>query len=292
VPANIDVVPVLASTIGRVKADVGQLQQILINLLVNARDAMPQGGKVVIETATAEVDEAYAAFYPDLQPGDYVLLSISDEGTGMSGETRLHLFEPFYTTKEQGKGTGLGLSTVYGIVKRIGGNISVESSEGKGTTFRIYMPVAKESVTESRVAAPPPGLVVEDETALRRLISLCLEKRGHRVLAAKDGAVALEIFRQHAPNIQLVVTDVVMPRMVGLELKQLIAPLKPDIKFLFISGYAEQIVEQHCESLERCAFLEKPFLPEELSNKVSCLLTQDAVPRDQAASAEMKGNCS
>ena len=178
VPANIDVVPVLARTIGRVRADAGQLQQILVNLVVNARDAMPQGGKVVIETADAELDETYTSQHVDLQPGSYVLLSVSDSGLGMNAETRSHLFEAFYTTKDPGKGTGLGLATVYGIVKQSGGHISVESIEGKGTTFRIYLPRIQEATEESDIltsrpierkhTGPATILVVEDETALRR----------------------------------------------------------------------------------------------------------------------------
>jgi len=286
VPANIDVVPVLARTIGRVRADAGQLQQILVNLVVNARDAMPQGGKVVIETADAELDETYTSQHVDLQPGSYVLLSVSDSGLGMNAETRSHLFEPFYTTKDPGKGTGLGLSTVYGIVKQSGGHISVESIEGKGTTFRIYLPRTQEATEESDIrtsrlierkhTGPATILVVEDETALRRLICFSLEKRKHKVLAAKDGAEAFEIFRQHAAEIQLIVTDLMMPRMDGLGLKQHIAALRPDVKFLFMSGYAEHLLEQHRGSLEGCAFLAKPFLPEELVNKVSGLLSGDA----------------
>ena len=286
VPANVDVVPVLAPTIGRVRADAGQLQQILVNLVVNARDAMPQGGKVVIETADAELDEVFASQHLDLRPGSYVLLSVSDSGLGMNAETRSHLFEPFYTTKSPGMGTGLGLSTVYGIVKQSGGHISVESIAGKGTTFRIYLPRIQAATEESDIrtsrpierkqSGPATILVVEDETSLRRLICFSLEKRKHEVLAAKDGAEAFEIFRQHAAQVQLIVTDLMMPRMDGLELKQHIAALKPDVKFLFMSGYAEHIVEQHRGSLEGCAFLQKPFLPEELANKVSGLLSGDA----------------
>jgi two-component system cell cycle sensor histidine kinase/response regulator CckA len=284
VPANIDVVPVLAPTIGRVKADAGQLQQILINLLVNARDAMPRGGKVVIETADAELDEIYASRHVGLQPGSYVLLSVSDSGLGMNAETRSHIFEPFYTTKNPEEGTGLGLSTVYGIVRQSGGHITVESIEGKGTTFRIYLPRIQEATEESGTGTshavehtrPATILVVEDETALRRLICFSLEKRKHAVLAAKDGAEALEIFRQHSAQIQLIVTGLMMPRMNGPELKLHIAALRPDVKFLFISGYAEHIVEQHRALLEGCAFLEKPFLPEDLANIVSGLLAGSA----------------
>ena len=283
VPANIDIVPVLTPEIGRVRADAGQIQQILINMLINARDAMPQGGRVVIETANAEVDAAYASQNVGLQPGSYVTLSISDSGLGMNNETRSRLFEPFYTTKEPGKGTGLGLSTVHGIVKHGGGHITVESSEGKGTTFRIYLPTAQEVMGEAPIRAPRTDeqtdpttiLVVEDEAALRRLLCTSLERCKHQVFAAKDGAEAIEVFRQHTSEIQLVVTDLMMPHMDGIELKQHIAVLKPDTRFLFMSGYAEEFAEQHRGWLEGCAFLEKPFLPEELANKVRGVLAGD-----------------
>lgn len=284
VPANIEVVPLLATTVGQVRADTGQIQQILTNLLVNARDAMPNGGKVVIATADVEVDEAYAGECAGLQPGPYVLLSVSDSGVGMNAETLSHLFQPFFTTKEPGRGTGLGLSTVYGIVKHSGGHVSVESSEERGTTFRIYLPRLQEAPEKAEAPAPQTAaptepstiLVVEDEAALRRLICISLEKRKHRILVAKDGVEGVEIFRQNADQIQLVVSDLVMPRMDGIQLKQHIAALRPDVKFLFMSGYAEQIVEQHRGSLQSCAFLEKPFLPEELAKKVQGVLAGEA----------------
>ena len=281
VPANIDVVPVLAPGIGRVRIDPGQLQQILINLLVNARDAMPQGGRIVVETSEVEVNVETVNESMALERGSYVLLAIADTGAGMNEETRAHLFEPFYTTKQPGKGTGLGLSTVYGIVRHSRGHISVESFEGKGTTFRIYLPRVEQAVTKPVVVAAKPSphligsatvLVVEDETALRRLLCMSLERRKHKVLAAKDGAEALELFREYASQVQLIITDLMMPRMDGLALKRNIAALNPQVKFLFMSGYAEEIVEQHRGSLEGCGFLEKPFLPEELAEKVSQLL--------------------
>jgi len=284
VPANIDVVPVLAPNIGQVKVDPGQVQQILINLVVNARDAMPEGGKVVIETANTDLDEEYASQHVGLQPGSYVLLSVSDTGCGMDAETRSRLFEPFFTTKQPGKGTGLGLSTIYGIIKQSGGDITVESVVGKGTTFRIYLPVVEAAVEEADVTlAPPvePGgtetiLVVEDETALRRLLCMSLERRGYKVFAAKDGAEAIEIFRQHGDQIHAVVSDIMMPHVDGFDLKQRIAALRPDVKFLLMSGYSEDIVGQRQTLLQGCAFLEKPFLPDELVDKVRDLLKGEA----------------
>jgi len=199
----------------------------------------------------------------------------------MNAETRLHLFEPFYTTKELGKGTGLGLTTIYGIVKQANGHIRVESSEGKGTTFHIHLPIVDDLAPQATVELPPSAktsepitiLIVEDETSLRRLLCLCLEKRNHTVLAAKDGLEALEVFRERAADIDLVVTDLVMPRMDGLELRNRVLALRPDVKFLFMSGYAEHILEQHPS--EGCLFLEKPFLPEELAKKVASLMAGD-----------------
>jgi two-component system cell cycle sensor histidine kinase/response regulator CckA len=284
VPANIEVVPVLAPMIGPVKLDPGQVQQILINLVVNARDAMPAGGKVVIETSNADLDEAYASQYAGLAPGSYVMLSVSDTGCGMDAETRSRIFQPFFTTKQPGKGTGLGLSTIHGIVKHSGGYVTVESAVGSGTTFRFYLPRVQSSVEDAIVPTPAPAecnqtgtiLVVEDETALRRLICISLDRRGHKVLAAKDGAEAIEIFRQQGGSIHLVVSDIMMPHVDGFELKQRIAALSPDVKFLFMSGYLEETVPQRQMLLQGCAFLEKPFLPDELANKVRELLRGEA----------------
>jgi two-component system cell cycle sensor histidine kinase/response regulator CckA len=267
VPANIDIVPVLSSTIGQVKIDPGQVQQILINLVVNACDAMPKGGKVVIETANTDLDEAYASQHVGLRPGAYVMLSVSDTGGGMNDETSSHIFEPFFTTKESGKGTGLGLSTVYGIVKQSGGHITVESAVGAGTTFRIYVPLVRAAAEEAYVTPQSPIeqsggetiLVVEDETTLRRLLCLSLERRGYKVYAARDGTEAMEIFRQQPGAIHLVVSDIVMPHMDGIELKRRATAQRADVKFLFMSGYSEEVIEQLQTSAQGCAFLEKPF---------------------------------
>jgi signal transduction histidine kinase/ActR/RegA family two-component response regulator len=278
VPANIEIVPVLDPALERVKADPGQIQQILINLLINARDAMPQGGKVTIETANTDLDESYCAQHPGIRPGTHILLTVRDTGCGMEAETRSHIFEPFFTTKEQGKGTGLGLSTIYGIVKQSGGHIDFESSLGKGTVFRIYLPRAEAQVEQSEPTVTQPEgpagsatiLVVEDETALRRLICLSLERRGYKVLAAKDGAEAIEICQRSPSQIHLVLSDVMMPHVNGLQLRERAATLCPDAKFLFMSGYSEEIVENLWA--QGCAFLEKPFLPDELVGKVRELL--------------------
>ena len=284
VPANIEIIPVLDPALGQAKADPGQIQQILINLLINARDAMPQGGKVTIETANTELDESYCSQHLGVEPGAHVLLAVRDTGCGMDAETLSHIFEPFFTTKAQSKGTGLGLSTIYGIVKHSGGHIDVESSLGKGTVFRIYLPRAKAQVAQSEptvTQAEEPGasetiLVVEDETALRRLIRLSLERRGYKVLAAKDGAEAIEICQREPSQINLVLSDIMMPHVNGLQLRERAATLCPDAKFLFMSGYSEEIVDPENLLAHGCAFLEKPFLPDELARKVRELLRGEA----------------
>ena len=286
-PANIDVVPVLSSTLGRVKADPGQVQQVLINLVINARDAMPKGGKVVIETAMADLDEVSVSKHVGLPPGTYVTMSVSDTGGGMDDETSSRVFEPFFTTKEPGKGTGLGLSTVYGIVKQSGGYITVNSAVGKGTTFRIYLPLVQPADEETNVTPSSPIeqsggetiLVVEDETTLRRLLCFLLERQGYKVYEARDGAEAVEIFRQQTSAIHLVVSDITMPRMGGIELKRKATALRPDVKFLFMSGDSEEVIEQVQTVAQTCAFLEKPFLPQDLVSKVQGLLRRETEVR-------------
>jgi two-component system, cell cycle sensor histidine kinase and response regulator CckA len=283
-PASIEIVPLLDPDLGRVKADPGQIQQILINLVINARDAMPLGGKITIETSNRELDEFYCNQHPGIQPGTHVLLAVRDTGCGMDAETLGHIFEPFFTTKEQGKGTGLGLSTTYGIVKQSGGRIDVESSLGAGSVFRIYLPRARGQVAHSEPAvmrAEKPRaygtiLVVEDEMALRRLIRLSLERCGYKVLTAKDGTEAIEICQRNPSQIHLVLTDIMMPHVNGLQLRERAATLCPEAKFLFMSGYSEEIILPGNLSTHGCAFLEKPFRPDELARKVHDLLTGQA----------------
>ena len=283
IPANIDVIPVLNPDLGKVKADPAQVQQILINLVVNARDAMPQGGKISIETAAVTLDEEFASRHLEVIPGDYVMISVTDNGEGIDSEHLPHIFEPFFTTKVAGKGTGLGLSTTYGIVKQSGGHITVASVRGRGTTFRIYFPKLAESgdSTGSHPAADqensqtgvPTILLVEDEAGLRKLTKRILEKQGYRVLEAKDGEEALSICQDSLAHIDLVVSDYAMPRMTGLQLKEKVVVLQPGMKFLLISGYAEGVVEDSPRPiLNGGDFLEKPFLPEELSRKVREML--------------------
>ncbi|MGA8441340.1 MAG: PAS domain S-box protein [Candidatus Sulfotelmatobacter sp.] len=289
IPGNIDLVPVLEPNLQPVKVDPAQIQQILINLVVNARDAMPQGGKVVIETANVELDEEYAGRHIEVQPGPYVMLAVSDDGPGIDAQTQARIFEPFFTTKAEGKGTGLGLSTVYGIVRQSGGHITVESALRKGTRFRIYLPPT--AVTELKLVDETPPtqtevlagtetvLVVEDEPALCRLISVSLEKRGYTVLAAEDGTEAIRILENNRDEIDLVVSDIMMPKLNGLELREKAILVRPDLRFLFISGYAEDTIGRTAQLPQDAGYLEKPFLPIELARKVRALLNESDAGR-------------
>ncbi len=284
--ANIQLVTVLRPDLGAVRADSAQIQQIFINLVVNARDAMPQGGRVVIATANVEFDEGYAKHNPDVKPGPYVMLAVSDTGMGMDAETQAHIFEPFFTTKEQGKGTGLGLSTVHGIVKQSGGHIAVESAVGEGTIFRIYLPRIHECVQADAGGAElalessrgtETILIAEDEAALRGLMCQCLKRLGYTVLAAQDGIEALEICERHPDPIHVVLTDIAMPRMNGLQLKELVAARRSGVKFLFVSGYMDTALKRSELFTQDSAFLEKPFPPDELARKVRQLLEGGAL---------------
>ncbi|MBZ5705196.1 MAG: PAS domain S-box protein [Acidobacteriia bacterium] len=284
IPANVDLIPVLHPDLGRVKGDPAQIQQILINLVINARDSMPQGGKVTIETSEVELDEEFASRHSEVQPGKYIMLSVGDTGQGMDADTASHIFEPFFTTKTQGKGTGLGLSTIYGIVKQSGGHVTVASVLGRGTTLRVYLPVLaasdQDTTVDGRSELVQPGigtiLVAEDDSALRRLIRITLECKGYKVLEAKDGQEALSICEGYPGPIGLVVTDLVMPRVTGLQLKEKAVALRPETKFLLISGYADDSVNKFGELATNADFLEKPFLPDELTAKVYELLNADA----------------
>jgi two-component system cell cycle sensor histidine kinase/response regulator CckA len=273
---DIELVTVLAEDLGRVKVDPGQIEQVILNLSVNAKDAMPNGGKLTIETANAELDEAYARNHLSVISGRYVMLSVSDTGVGMSPEVRERIFEPFYTTKEKGKGTGLGLSTVYGIVKQSGGNIWVYSEPGQGTTFKIYLPREEEPLEEIREKVVkeefPRGsetvLVVEDEEEVRKLAVRILQKQGYKVLEASQGNEALFICEQHEEPIHLLVTDVVMPGMSGRELSERLTSLRPEIKILYMSGHTNSAIVHHGVLEPGVNLLQKPFTPEALARKV------------------------
>lgn len=261
--------------LGRVKIDPGQVEQILMNLAVNARDAMPMGGRLCIETANAELDETYARQNVYVKPGSFVMLSVSDTGSGMDKHTQAHIFEPFFTTKDPGKGTGLGLSTVYGIVKQNQGYIQVYSELGRGATFKVYFPLVEEEMQAILPTAEPslPGgmetvLLVEDEEALRKLARTCLESRGYYVLEAAEAASATEIAQRHAGEIDLLLTDVVMPGVSGRELAHRLAELRPSLKVLYMSGYTGDLVARHGVLDPGILLLEKPFTLHSLLTKV------------------------
>ena len=264
-----------SAALGAVRADPGQIEQAIVNLVVNARDAMPKGGRLTIETADVELDRSYAAAHVPFQPGPYVLLAISDTGVGMDGATKARLFEPFFTTKEPGRGTGLGLATVYGIVKQSGGYVWAYSELGHGTTFKINLPRVAETPErpESATGTPTPVrgsetvLVVEDQEEVRKLTKRVLEGRGYAVLAARNGAEALEIVARHPTRIHLMITDVVMPGMNGRELAELACARRRDLKVLYVSGYTGEAVLQHRLLEAGVAFLQKPFTPDALARK-------------------------
>ena len=265
----------LARDAGNVLADPGQLQQVLMNLVVNARDAMPTGGKLILETANAELSEQYAELHQPVVPGRYVMLAVSDTGTGMTPETRARIFEPFFTTKEKGKGTGLGLSTVYGIVKQSGGYVWVYSELGRGTTFKIYLPrvdAAPDTLLPARepstVAGTETILLAEDDAVLRPLARGLLEKLGYTVLDAADAEEALEAARQYPEVIHLLLTDVVMPGASGRELARQLENPRPQIKVLYVSGYTDDAIVHHGMLEPGLNFLQKPFTPTALARKV------------------------
>ncbi len=273
---DIDLISILDPAAGQVTADPGQLEQVLLNLAVNARDAMPQGGKLVIETANAELDETYAARHVAVRPGPYVMLAVSDTGHGMDAETRARVFEPFFTTKEPGKGTGLGLSTVYGIVKQSGGHIWVYSEPEHGTTFKIYLPrvedAAETPVPHAQPLTPAGGaetiLLVEDDGGVRSLARRVLESQGYRVLEARQGDEALAISAWYEGPIALMLTDLVMPGKGGRELARCFASVRPDMRVLYMSGYTDKAIFQRQVFDPGTAFLSKPFTPDELARKV------------------------
>src|SRR5580700_356975 len=291
---DIDLVMIPEATLGAVRADAGQIDQVIMNLAVNARDAMPPGGKRTIETSNVSLDEEYSRFHAPLRPGDYVMLTISDTGMGMDSETQSHIFEPFFTTKGL-KGTGLGLSTVYGIVKQSGGYIWVYSESGKGTTFKIYLPRVAETVeTPAKVvvaaesAATEPGtetvLLVEDETNLRYLARQFLEKQGYRVVEAADGAAAIQIAVAHEGVIHLLLTDVIMPGMNGRELAQRISEIRPNVKVLYMSGYTENVIGTNGTLDAGVRLLQKPFTLRDLKSKVREVLDSTPFPLEAAMS--------
>jgi len=277
----------LAPDLGRVEADPGQIEQVIMNLAVNARDAMSGGGQLTIETANAVLDEAYARAHIEVEPGPYVMLAVSDTGVGMTPEIQDRIFEPFFTTKLRGRGTGLGLSVVYGIVKQSRGHISVYSEPGVGTTFKVYLPrieTAAETTERVRAALPPSRgaetvLVAEDERAVRRVACRALREHGYTVLEAGDPEEALHLASEHAGPIHLLLTDVVMPGMSGRELAERLSPSHPEMVVLYVSGYTDNAIVHHGVLDEGVPFLQKPFTPTTLARKVREVL--DARPQQQ-----------
>jgi two-component system cell cycle sensor histidine kinase/response regulator CckA len=277
---DIDLVTILAPALGHVKADPGQFEQVIMNLAVNARDAMPQGGKLTIETANADLDAEYDRQHLAVSPGSYVMLAVSDTGCGMDRETQSHLFEPFFTTKDQGKGTGLGLSTVYGIITQSEGTIWVYSELGQGTTFKIYLPRVEAAIDQEELhigVADLPAesatiLLVEDEPMVRTLARRILDQHGYTVLEAPRGAEAMVIAEQHAGPIHMLLTDVVMPEMSGHTLAQQLTVLRPGIQVLYISGYTDGAIVRHGVLAADVIFLQKPFTPNDLVRKVRQVL--------------------
>ncbi|HEY7685702.1 MAG TPA: response regulator [Gemmatimonadales bacterium] len=269
---------VLAADLGLVNGDPGQLEQILMNLVVNARDAMPHGGQLTIETADLQADESFVRNHPLAHPGRYAMLAVTDTGVGMDEETKAHIFEPFFTTKEQGKGTGLGLATVYGIVKQSKGFVWVYSEPGHGTCIKIYLPCAEvgASASEAQATARDSGmprgsetvLVVEDAPAVRAVVRQVLTRQGYTVLDAPDGAEALRLAAEHTGSIHLLLTDLVMPVLGGRQLSERLSQLRPETKVLYTSGYTDDAVVRHGLLETGVAFLQKPFAPEVLARKV------------------------
>jgi CheY-like chemotaxis protein len=273
---DIALVTTIAPSLGRVKADRGQIEQVVMNLAINARDAMPKGGHLIVETDNVDLDDEYVRRHMGARPGPHVMLAVSDSGVGIPREHQRHIFEPFFTTKEQGKGTGLGLATVYGIVKQSGGYIEVDSEPDRGTTFRIYLPRvdAAESAGDraARPAAPAGGtetiLLVEDEEGVRELARDILRASGYTVIEARNGPEALLLSERHQGPLDLLLTDVVMPRMSGRELAERIGPLRPDLSVLYMSGYTDDAVIRHGVLGADTAFLQKPFTPAALVQRV------------------------
>ena len=283
---DIELVTLLDPELGHVKADAGQMDQVILNLALNARDAMPQGGKLTLETRNVILQEEYAQKHFSLQPGSYIMLAISDIGCGMDAQTLSHIFEPFFTTKEPGKGTGLGLSTVYGIVQQSGGSIWVYSEPGRGTTFKIYLPRIEEPLDEAEEKRTEPDsprgsetiLVVEDDEIVRKLTCQALRRYGYQVIEAANGSEALLACEKHPETIPLMITDVVMPQISGPELATRLRLLHPETQVLYMSGYTDDAVVRHGLLDAALYFLQKPFTPGALVHKVRDILDQETTP--------------
>jgi CheY-like chemotaxis protein len=273
---DIEIVTALAADLGHVRADPRQLEQVILNLAVNARDAMPGGGRLAIATQNVVVDEAHARREPDAPLGTFVVMIVADTGIGMDQATLARIFEPFFTTKEEGKGTGLGLATVYGIVQQSGGHVTVETAPGRGTTFKVYLPRVEEAAPAPAAAAAPleaaastgTVLLVEDEPSLRLVIEEMLSEAGYTVLSADSTQAAVEAARSHGGSIDLLLTDMVMPGTGGRDLAAQVQALRPDIRVVYMSGYSEQMGELPA----RVHFIQKPFTDAALLQKLRAAL--------------------
>ena len=282
---DIQLVTRLAPDLGHVKADAGQIDQVIMNLVANARDAMPDGGQITVETANIDLSDDYSRRHVGVSAGSYVMLSISDTGVGMTPEVLSRLFEPFFTTKEKGKGTGLGLSIVYGIVKQNGGDLFVYSEPGHGTTFKIYLPRVSDAGMPAEAPAHrarPQGtgtvLLVEDEEAVRKLTRQILSRMGYNVIEASSGEEGVSVLRQDPKCIDLLITDVVMPGMSGRHLAETCASIAPQLRVLYMSGYADHAIIGHGMLEPDTVFIQKPFTPEDLYNKVEEVLKAPPLP--------------
>jgi hypothetical protein len=280
---DVDLRLILRDEVGRVNADPGQIEQVLMNLVVNGRDAMPQGGALTVETANVTLDEHYAARHVTVKPGPYVMLAVSDTGFGMDEATKTRLFEPFFTTKAPGKGTGLGLSTVFGIIKQSGGSVEVYSEAGKGTSIKVYLPRIDQAVRlerEGRRRQVTRGsetiLLVEDDEMVRTLVRETLERDGYKVLDSADPVEAQRVSENYRGKIQLLITDVVMPKLSGRELARVISARRPEMKVLYMSGYTDSAIVNSGILQKEVSFLQKPFTPAALSGKVRDVIESDA----------------
>jgi two-component system, cell cycle sensor histidine kinase and response regulator CckA len=279
---DVELVMSLDRGAGNIKADPNHIEQAIVNLAVNSRDAMPNGGRITIETGNVQIDETYVKTHMGVKPGDFVMIAVSDTGHGMDSATRQNIFEPFFTTKQQGKGTGLGLATVYGMVKQSGGDIWVYSEPGQGSTFKLYFPLVREPVSPglhdevgiSRQLSSETVMLVEDEAQVRELTAKMLKQLGYSVLTAENGEAALEVSKSFAREIALLVTDVVMPNMSGKQVADALVLCRPGLKVLFLSGYTENTVVNHGVLDSNVNFLPKPFSRETLGRKIREVLSR------------------
>jgi CheY-like chemotaxis protein len=282
---DIELVLSLSAELPTIKADPASIEQVLMNLALNARDAMPTGGRLTLETGLVTLDESYATRHPEAIAGSYVTVSVSDTGEGMDAATQARVFEPFFTTKEQGKGTGLGLATVYGLVKQSGGYIWVSSEPGQGTVFRVYLPPLEAAAPPAVAGGPSETcagtetiLVVEDDAAVRTLGTQVLRRLGYTVIEAPDGIEALRAIERHQGLIHLMVTDVMMPQMTGRELADRIRQGRPSMRVLFMSGHSDYAIVYR-DLAVGVAFLQKPFTPETLARKIRDILDEKIASR-------------